>query len=281
MSPTPPPHFSAHTSSASPETKEATKESYKPAIPIASDAPQSERPSSLTHGHVAHKDGTDGKVEASQVAIAASGSHPPPFQIWSKEGSESKLESSQMALTASGSHPPPFQIWSPNAPSSSASERSLAPPHAEVPASASSSSSSSSSPQGPVAQPTKYNVTTVAAPPGTVEQESLLVMKDMLKTMADMTRRMLNMEERISRLEMEKDQLSRTVNRLQETQHQQLVRQEAPKPTFPVTTHSSSYPSGFPPGYVPANVTSTYAAVPPSYPQPAAVPQSQMWAARR
>lgn len=92
--------------------------------------------------------------------------------------------------------------------------------------------------------------------------------------MSDMTRRMLTMEERITRLEMEKEQLSRTVNRLQETQHQQMIRQEAPKPT--VQHHApqvayvppSGYPTGYPPGY--GSVTSTYQPYQPNYGAPVA-----------
>lgn len=162
------------------------------------------------------------------------------------------LTNSSSANNLAASKPPPFQIWSP------------AP------------SQESSQPQSPSAyvahpnQETKYSVTTIANPPGTVEQESFTVMKDMLKTMSDMTRRMLTMEERITRLEMEKEQLSRTVNRLQETQHQQMIRQEAPKPTHHVPQVAyvppSGYPSGYPPGY--GSVTSTYQV--PSYGAPVA-----------
>jgi hypothetical protein len=109
-------------------------------------------------------------------------------------------------------------------------------------------------------------VTTVAAPPGTVEQETLIVMKDMLRTMSDMNRRMLTMEERISRLEMEKEQLSRTVNRLQEMQHQQMLRQEIPKPT--VAAAPTGYPPGYPPGYSSTTTRPTAYVAPPGYGAP-------------
>ena len=151
---------------------------------------------------------------------------------------------SEKPLDASTSTAPPFQVWSPAVESSaSPSIPSVAAQEEHV--------------------RTTYHVTTVAQPPGSVEQESLSVMKDMLRTMSDMTRRMLNMEERISRLEMEKEQLARTVNRLQETQHQMAVRQEVPKP---VAIPASGYPPGFPPGYT--AVTSTYTGFPPTYGAP-------------
>lgn len=138
---------------------------------------------------------------------------------------------------------PPFALWSPEGTQ-------------EAPAPASHSLASSQS---------KYSVTTVASPPGSVEQETLTVMKEMVKTMSDMNRRILTLEERVSRLEMEKEILSRTVNRLQETQHQQAVRHDVPKPVVPAA-NQAGWPPGYPPMY--GTINTTYAQVPPSYGQP-------------
>jgi hypothetical protein len=259
MSPTPPPndfHGSSHHST--PTHTEPNGTSFA-VVPLSSaphpstpnTAPSLGIPNTYAQSYAAPHSDKHGPISpnASLAYSTPVSEKPKPEETSEVSHSTSQIGSTQSALSSSAHIP--FQIWSPHGTAVPASNETI-----PVPQSLSVSQS----------QP-KYNVITVAAPPGTVEQESLLVMKDMLKAMADMTRRMLNMEERISRLEMEKEQLSRTVNRLQETQHQAMIRQEAPKPAYPVSVPSTGgYPTGYPPGYNP--VTSTYAAVPPGYSAP-------------
>lgn len=207
-------------------------------------------PSPPSSNHTAHAEpqtaqaNTQAQTVAHVPANASSSGHVPSEHTEKVHMLPASAYVAEKPLSTSTSLAPPFPVWSPAA--ESTSSPSLAPSTPEP----------SSGP--------KYHVTTVAAPPGSVESESLGVMKDMLRTMSDMTRRMLNMEERISRLEMEKEQLARTVNRLQEAQHQMAVRQEVPKP---VTVSTAGYPPGFPPGYT--AITSTYNGFPPGYGVPA------------
>lgn len=275
---TPSRHYSTSSSVSTPAPTTVIPPVMSPTPPPTENSERSTSSSSKSQERNSFSNSSP-SLEAIKIEVTSQES---PEDIKHSSSQESVPDAARKLTLSASMNPPPFQIWSPQPAAPAESHQSM-PSSAghtsnglNVSRSADPSHSSHTSPSMPTTQAanpspsthqTKYSVTTVAAPPGTVDQETLLVMKDMVKTMSDMTKRMLNMEERISRLEMEKEQLSRTVNRLQEMQHQQMVRQEAPKPSYPITgppNTTAPYPQGYPPGYSP-NVTSTYAAVPPAY----------------
>lgn len=99
-------------------------------------------------------------------------------------------------------------------------------------------------------------------------EESLSLMKDMLKTMEDVTFKMVDMEARVGRLEMEKDQLNRTVLKLQQVidilQASNQINTNF-NPTQP-PMYAPYYPNGYPPGYTMTNTMMTN--MRPPQPQP-------------